>query len=353
MLDNPEPNMKIIETRLNHIDVAGNSCTAVDMTGDLSDLEGYLVELLSEIGERKEKRSYDFERSTTEFATALAKFGVTKSLESSVSESLAARLLSHESKTEEKYSHLKTGDSLVKKGSFLQFLYQNEGNLAYLGVKMEHAAIVDEVDFKKRWGLPDASKIYKACRVLYDESHNPRSVHAYDTNSQPSVYWWREFLELKVLKDDSHNTLTAVNAVLSTVARIRNKFPHHHTVLKNTVIGAFKKDGQMNFHEFIDKTIAPMFSDEPEFQKEMPKLLEKLRQLPEKEKFDTQFTLIPAVVKFRRTKVELTPEISLSYDSDMEDIDKKIWAEKTSDGVKLVVIRSDSAYDQFKTKERS
>ena len=75
----------------------------------------------------------------------------------------------------------------------------------------------------------------------------------------------------------------------------------------------------------------------------MGKLVEKLKALPKKEEFDTDFSLVPTAVPFRQTKYNLTSEITLSVKYGVQDLKDKIWAEKTNDGRMLVVILSDEA----------
>lgn len=308
--------LKIVKTTLHQIDIKTNTSKPIEMSGDLADLNEYLRTLLSELREKSERRSYKFERNTTEFYTALALFGKNRDLENKRSNSLAERLLVQEKKTEERYSQLatkKTGQ-LLQKGSFLQFLYEDESGLSYLGVKLEHQTFLDEHDFKKRSGLPDTSKVYKACLVFFNDEDIPDSVHAYDTNSQPAAYWWKEFLELEVLRNDEHNTSIAVKCVVRTIGSVKKDFPHDYTVLRNATIAAFKQKGRMNYIDFVENTFAKYEPHNPELKKKLTALIEKLKKLPETHKFDTQFELVPEAVDFRRTKIDLTTEISLSYE---------------------------------------
>ncbi len=346
--------LRILKTTLHQIDIGTKASNSIEMTGDLADLNEYLGTLLSELREKTERRSYKFERDTTEFYVALALFGKTHDLENGRCDSLAKRLLAQEIKTEERYSQLatkKTGQ-LLQKGSFLQFLYQDDSGLGYLGVKLEHQTFVDEHDFKKHSGLPNTSKVYKACHVFFNDEGLPDLVQAYDTNSQPAAYWWKEFLELEVLRNDEHNTSTAVKCVVRTIGSIKKEFPHDYTVLRNATIAAFKQKGRMNYIEFVEKTFDKYEPHNPELNKNKAALIERLKNLPEKHNFDTQFELIPGAVDFRRTKIDLTPEISLSFEPDIKDIDSKIWSEKTKEGKKLIVINSDEAFEKFKIKER-
>ena len=343
---------EILSTMLHQIDVVSGKAALIPMSTDYSDLNGYLEGLLKEIGEQELKRSYDFERETTEFYSALKSCATDRMLSPTQCGALADRLATQEQKTDERYGHLgKDGKKVVNKGSFLQFLYQRDGSISYLGVKIEHQTFLDEEDFKRRSGLPDASKIYKACRVSFKDGL-PDDVAAFDTNSRPSVYWWSSFLELKVIRDDRQNTEKASDAVVTAVASIRKKYPADHTILRNAVIAAFKQDGVMHYTKFIKDVFEDYAPDDPELKKAMPTLIKRLKGLPEKEGFDTQFPLVPSAVNFRQTRIKLTPQITLSYDADLNNISDKIWSEETQDGKKLVVINSPDAFEKFVRKER-
>ncbi len=345
--------LKILKTTLHQIDVVNKRSKSIEMSGDLADLNEYLCTLLSELREKTERRSYKFERNTTEFYSALEAFGASGDLGGERSDSLAKRLLSQEIKAEERYSQLaKKSGQLLQKGSFLQFLYKDESGIGYLGVKLEHQTFVDEHDFKKHSGLPNTSKVYKACHVFFDNEGLPSLVQAYDTNSQPAAYWWKEFLELEVLRNDEHNTSVAVKCVVRTIGSIKKEFPHDYTVLRNAVVAAFKQKGRMNYVDFVEKTFLKYEPHDVALSKKIESIIEKLKQLPERYNFDTQFELVPGAVDFRRTKVDLTPEISLSFEPDIKDIDNKIWSEQTKEGRRLVVIHSDEAFEKFKIRAR-
>ena len=75
-------------------------------------------------------------------------------------------------------------------------MYREGGVVHYLGVKVEHQLFLDEVDFKRKIGLGESQKIYKACKVSFDAAGTIGSALVFDTNSRPSTYWWREFWEL-------------------------------------------------------------------------------------------------------------------------------------------------------------
>lgn len=348
-------NNRIMSAVLHHIDVASKKTSPIKITGQQSDLEGYLNDLLGEVKTRQQKREYDFSRTTTEFYSALISYHGQQDLQlNTMSSGLANRLLDKEVATDVRYGHLGTdGKGHVKKGSFLQFLYtEDDGSIAYLGVKIEHQTFIDEMDLKKKIGLSIANKIYKACRVNFDKNKTPNKVFVYDTNAKPSTYWWHDFLELKELRTDAHNTQTASKAIIKVINTIKKNHPTDHTILRNAIVSSFKQNSSFDYYDFLQKTIENYEPEDAALKAIMPKIINKLKELPKNENFDTQFSLVPSAVPFRKTKYNLTKEISITIEDGIEDLSDKIWSERTASGKELVIIESPEGFKKFTQKNR-
>lgn len=345
---------RIVSAVLHHIDVNSKSTKLILITGQQLDLEGYLTDLLHEVKTKQQKREYEFSRETTEFFIALQSYHHHQDLQlNTVSSNLADRLLEKEIATDIRYGHLGAdGNGHVKKGSFLQFLYKEDGKISYLGVKIEHQTFLDEVDLKKKIGLSIANKVYKACRVDFDSNHSPCEVFVYDTNTKPSAYWWHDFLELRELRNDALNTTTASTEVLRVINKIKKDFPADHTILRNSIISAFKQNAAFNYYDFLTNSIENYEPEVAALKDKLPELINTLKTLPDKKKFDTQFTLVPSSVPFRKTKFNLSKEISLTIEDGIENINDKIWSEKTACGKELVVIESSDGFKRFTQKKR-
>ncbi len=354
-LDQPFEIKRIISACLHQIDVDSKESNIIHISSDNRDLEGYLSDLLEEINSKEQKRQYEFLRETTEFYVSLKRFTENQDLPTNLASSnLASRLLDKEVDTDAKYGHLSKdkGKGHVKKGSFLQFLYREGKSVSYLGVKIEHQTFLDETDFKKKIGLSITNKIYKACKVDFDESATPKTVFVYDTNAKPSTYWWNDFLELREQRTDAHNTREASKEVIRVINTIKKEHPVDYTILRNSVVGAFKQKGEMKYDEFVEKTIKNYEPVDKDLENKLPEIVNKLKCLPEKKKFDTSFNLVPSEVPFKRKTYNLTREITLSVQDGIENLSDKIWAEKTASGQELVVIDSPEGFNQFKLRER-
>lgn len=347
---------RIISTVLHQIDVDSKTSSLIQISNSNTDLESYLDDLLSEVHSKEQKRSYDFVRETTEFYNALSSYWANQDLQNNtVSSNLAERLLDKEVIADAKYGHLgSSGAGHVKKGSFLQFLYRDRGLIAYLGVKIEHQTFLDEEDFKKKIGISVANKIYKACKVSFQSSGAPAQVYVYDTNTKPSVYWWSDFLELKELRNDSHNTREASKAVLRVVDKLKKEHPADHTILRNSAISSFKQKGELKYDEFIESTFENYEPEDKSLSEKLPKVVAELKKLPEKKDFDTKFNLVPSEVPFKKSTFKLSKEITLTIEDGIENIDDKVWSERAVDGRHLVVIdSSEEEFNRFKEKARS
>jgi hypothetical protein len=336
----PVSGARVISSVLHKINPATGSATVIEVNATVPDLEDYLDKLLSEIGEQSQKRSYKFASPATEFRTCLNAFYADQALHSNLhADLLANRLVKQEAAAIQRYKNLNE----VTRGSFLQFMFEEDSKLFYLGVKVEHQSFLDEQDFQRKFGLAEHRRLYKACRVSFADDGDPSDVWVFDTNGTPAAYWWREFLELEVSRDDAENTKIAAEAVMQTIGAIKTRFPADHTILRNATVAAFKQQAEMNYTAFVENVFGAYEPIDASAAPHIDRLVDRLKELPDKKKFDTQFALVPAAVPYRKTKVVLSPEITLTIEEGIKNLADKIWSEITPDGRELVVIESDKA----------
>ena len=342
----------VISTNFFHINVEENSKTKIRTDLNNKDLEVYLETLLIEIHNKEQSRQFILPPDSTIFKQTISTISNSKNLdEKNSGEILADKLLTIEISTDDRYGHLSKKDTHVKVGSFLQFTFTEKGLLRYLGVKVDHQVILDEIDFKKKAGLGLSEKIYKAFRVDFDEKIQPSRFSIYDSKSKLTKYWWHDFLELIEKNTDTYNTKLASEQVIAKLSSLKTDFPQDYTILRNATIAAFKQEGTMDYFSFIDKTFEHYKSENPYFSEKHTELIKKLKELPQKKKFDTIFTLIPSAVPFRKTTYRLSKDISLSVTEGILNLESKIWRERTLDGKDLVVIETSEAKN-FTLKKR-
>ncbi len=337
----------VISTVLHHVDVTGGVCLQSNIPVQTPDLNRYLQDLLAEIQQKPQSRSFKLSPGS-QVSRALAVFSSSNTLTlpgSSVAGDearlLAERLLRIEVIAESKYGHLSTRHSgHLNKGSFLQFLFRDHEGLHYLGVKVEHQLFLDEQDFKRRIGLGESNKIYKACKVTFDPSGLPAKILVFDTNSRISKYWWSDFWELSEARTDAQNTQDAIKGVIGVLGSIKKLLPADHTILRNAAVAAFRQNGPMQFDNFVDQVFKD-YQVEAAHQKKFDEVVDKIRALPLSRGFDSHFTLVPSAVPFKRVNLALSNEILLSYDEGMSNIAGKIWSSKTKQGKTVVVVEAD------------
>ncbi len=349
----PEVNEITIKSlSLYQINTAAAGKNEIKITGDLTDLNGYLMNLLTEIDSQEHKRSYQVQRQTTEFSVALKEFSLFDELVDAKAEGLAEKLLQEEIRVDQDYPQLnnnKRKKGIVNKGSFLQFLYEISGVTFYLGVKIEHQIFFDENDFKRKSGLPESSKVYKACRVTFSGT-DFEEISVYDKNTVPSLYWWSGFLELVVLRDDVLNTQRAAKAIMNVLdAKVKKLHPEEYTQIRNAAIVALKQDKQINYNDLVDDLLSKAVFQDVKFNAKIPEIIAALKKAPTdpKDGFDLQFQSSPNAVQYRQRKVGLGRNIFLSYPEEIEDLNGCIWAAFNDQGEKVVIIKSESGYDHF------
>lgn len=346
--------LEVISVSLHQIDIENNKVELVNIEVDNSDLNDYLNELLDEIDNENRKRSFTFVSDTTEVYTQLAEYSADPDFKNHEDGKVVVeRLLRVEIDTDSKYGHLsqnKNG-SHVKKGSYLQFLYKENSQIKYLGVKIDHQGFIDEVDLTKHIGLALSDKIYKAVRVIFNRK-KPDTIEVYDSYTNISKYWWHDFLELKELRTDSYNTKLACKSVITKIGPLKKISLNDYNGLRNSVIVAFKQKGEMDYDDFIINTFENYTSTNLQINNKLKTILPELKKLPETKEFDTKFNLDTSVIPYKKSTYKLNTDITLTINEGVNNLDQKVWAEKTVDGDELVVIKSPEGFKQFKLKER-
>lgn len=345
---------EMISAVFHGLDADADSVTKID-TVETDDLHGYLTGILSEIESQVTKRSFKFASERSEFCSTVCQSAASGDFSSCDDGGvLASRLLRIERSTDERYGHLgQSTGGVVKKGSFVQFLYKENGLFRYLAVKIDHQQFLDEDTFKIRLGLAVKNKIYKACRVRFNAALKPEDVFVYDNNSKPSAYWWDRFLELEVVRDDSSNTKTASTEVIKYLERkLKDKYPVDHTRLRNAAIVRFRQKGVIDYPAFVDSLLGAYVPADESLGPVVEKIKSDLLALPEKRGFDTQFELTPGDVSFRVHKVKVRSDVVVQYDEGMQNIDEKIWYEESLAGKKFIVIDAEEGYQAFTRKDR-
>ncbi|MFQ7500577.1 MAG: hypothetical protein ACLRNP_16915 [Blautia coccoides] len=255
---------------------------------------------------------------------------------------IAKRLLLKEQEAQTSVAHMNTN---VQKGSLIQALMYDEemDEHIYLLAKVEHTDFVDDEDFSFKSGFSkDKTKLWKSCTFRIDDPNATNfSAKVYSNNI--AKYWYDNFLELDQVVSDEVNTDKAFRAIDSTLNRnVKGIAPRDHTLLRNTMITYFKSNDYIDYYTMIQSTLENYKPTELE-QDKMEKVLEKIRELPEKYKFDKQFNTVPSVINARIRKVyDVCHGVQLRITDAIDDFDETIKAYRDNDGNRYIQIKTDN-----------
>lgn len=255
---------------------------------------------------------------------------------------IANRLLNKEIEAQGRVARLNTN---VQKGSLIQALLFDEENenFTYLIAKVEHSDFVDDSDFSFKTGFSkDKKTIWKSC-LLDLQNPDEQELNARIYSNTVAKYWSDDFLELDEMISDESNTIKAFKAIDSALNRnIRNESLRDHTVIRNAIILYFKNNEHIDFAEMIDTIFEPYVPvDFP--QDKFNTLIDKIRQLPVKNHFDSQFNSVPSVINAKIKKVyDVNNGIQLKINDGIEDIEQTISAYQEDNGIRYIRIKTNN-----------
>lgn len=173
------------------------------------------------------------------------------------------------------------------------------------------------------------------------------SILVCDTSNRDAKYWWKSFLELRELRTDELNTTKAYKAIKDKViAPIKREYKTDYINLYNFNLAYFSSNDNFDIDEYI-RRIQDYIPVDPNLNKES--IINKLRDLPQKEKFDPTFQKQPGSIndRMRRQIVRLAENLDLSIKGQIENLQNVIRADVDNQGNKMVVIYSDEGYEHF------
>lgn len=334
--------MEIVIQSIRIIDYENNAVYVRQTPDTFSE---YVGQLISYINSNSSVREYQTRSANTEVISCILDIignQIDDEFVTSKIDAIANRLLLKEYETQNAMTQLNTN---VQKGSLIQALLYDEDNdkYTYLLAKVEHTEFVDDFDFTFKSGFSkDKKTIWKTCIFNIDNFIGP-IFPAKVYSNHAAKYWWHDFLELDEVISDEFNTDRAFRSIESVLNRnVKNIAPRDHTVLRNTIIGYFKSNNFIDYDTMIDNTLKNYVPVELESEK-MNKIVEKIRELPEKQKFDRQFNTVPSVINARIRKIyDICPGVQLKITDAIADLDNTIKAYRDDDGNKYISIKTDN-----------
>ncbi|MCI8392298.1 MAG: hypothetical protein HFI35_16880 [Roseburia sp.] len=345
--------MEIVIQTIRIIDYENNAVYVRDTPETFSD---YVRQLITYINGNTSIREYRTRSVNTEVISCIldiVKNQIDTDLVMGKIDFIANRLLLKEREAQTSVAHM---DTNVQKGSLIQaLLYDEEDDkYTYLLAKVEHTDFVDDSDFSFKSGFSkDMKKLWKSCTFEIDEL-NSAYYSAKVYSNTVAKYWYDNFLELDQVVSDEVNTDKAFRAIDSTLNRnVKNIAPRDHTLLRNTMITYFRSNDYIDYDTMIKNTLENYQPMELE-QEKLEKVIEKLRELPEKHNFDKQFNTVSSAINARIRKVyDICHGVQLRITDYVDDFDDTIKAYRDNDGNRYIRIKTDNdlTYRRFSDQD--
>ena len=345
--------MEIVIQTIRIIDYENNAVYVRDTPETFSD---YVRQLITYINGNTSIREYRTRLVNTEVISCIldiVKNQIDSDLVMGKIDFIANRLLLKEREAQTSVAHM---DTNVQKGSLIQaLLYDEEDDkYTYLLAKVEHTDFVDDSDFSFKSGFSkDMKKLWKSCTFEIDDL-NAASFSAKVYSNTVAKYWYDNFLELDQVVSDEVNTDKAFRAIESTLNRnVKNIAPRDHTLLRNSLIAYFRSNDFIDYNTMITNTVENYHPVELE-QEKLEKVIEKLRELPEKHNFDQQFNTVSSAINARIRKVyDVCHGVQLKITDAIDDFDDTIKAYRGNDGNRYIRIKTDNdlTYRRFSDQD--
>jgi len=338
--------MDIKFTSLHQIDHHLNDIKEIDISDQSQDLKDYTNRLIAEITEGTSKRKFQFRRETTEVRNVIGQFlnGTYTSKETN-----ANRLLDVEENAQKAIEHL--GNKIQKGSLFQAHLEDNDHHIVVIS-KADQINFLAEDDFTLKSGLPWEKKIFKAFLARFNNENQVIETFVYDTTPRMAKYWWDTYLELDEVYTPEFNTKTALKLLDSKVlANIKKKHKADHTAVRNKAVGYFQSRETFEINGFLDTILSNYEPVDPDFPK--TKTMEKVRNLPEKYNFDSQFPIATEEVTSRKVKnkINLTDRMDLILKENIPELKSTVQSFRDDEQRKWIAIRTDTGYDHFEGNE--
>lgn len=345
--------MEIVIQTIRIIDYENNAVYVRDTPETFSN---YVRQLITYINGNTSIREYRTRLVNTEVISCIldiVKNQIDSDLVMGKIDFIANRLLLKEREAQTSVAHM---DTNVQKGSLIQaLLYDEEDDkYTYLLAKVEHTDFVDDSDFSFKSGFSkDMKKLWKSCTFEIDDL-NAASFSAKVYSNTVAKYWYDNFLELDQVVSDEVNTDKAFRAIESTLNRnVKNIAPRDHTLLRNSLIAYFRSNDFIDYNTMITNTVENYHPVELE-QEKLEKVIEKLRELPEKHNFDQQFNTVSSAINARIRKVyDVCHGVQLKITDAIDDFDDTIKAYRGNDGNRYIRIKTDNdlTYRRFSDQD--
>lgn len=303
----------------------------------------YVMDLLHEVSENEGDREYLFEDGSLTMQTFLNNI-IMDADRNGTTAQIAQRLWNKEKDAQRKIEHL---DKQIHKGILIiSYVHMTENEKKIIISKADYNEFIEEVSGNITSGLPTKKKIFKSFIAnvsLNGDGEEITKRVTYDSNTTKAVYWWKEFLELREIRDDEKNTLTAYNAIKAKILEpIRKKHKADWLCLSNATVAYFRGEGDFNLSHYRDNIVGNYLPNDPDLN--IADIKKKIDKLPAQSKFDPIFTKVPKAVKDKlKNVINLSNELDLVIKHDVANV-RRTFRPHEDDQGKYIMIRSDEGF---------
>lgn len=303
------------------IDVSEKTFLRKEFSLDKKDFSSYLNTLINEILLNEKGRAYKFSSDTEEVSACLREILQDGDWEL-YSEKIANKLNRCEIEKQEKVSGITT----LKRGNLIQVIGSKDGKIICVLTKVENDPFINEDSLTLSSGLPvKKNRVQKSCYIEFNEESSILEMILSDSLPKISEYWYSAFLSAVPVIESQENTKKAYLAIDDLLKRkIKTISDTDYWYLRNDVNSYFANKDAFVFDDVVD--IFNNYKPEnEEVKKCFPNIVEDLKALPKKKKFDTQFDLNTKDIAGRlKRKIILDPNIELRLTGGIDDIKNKI-----------------------------
>ena len=339
--------MRLISNHLYVIDRVANSVSDAGFQ-ESRPLTDYIMTVLNKVIDSVGDREYQFQQNAITMQTWLNQI-IEQNEADNVSKFIAQRLLAKEIEAQEKIQHL---DKEIPKGmlivSFVDMELSERDEKKIIITKADYDEFIEQATGELKTGLATKKKFYKAF-IANVALNQITKLTTYDTNTTMANYWWKDFLELEVVRKNDINTKNAFDTIEKEIINpIKSKSKQDYLHLWNLTLGYFRLDGEFNLDEYRDNIIGRYAPYDESIS--IADLQTKCNDLPNRGNFDRRFNKDTSKIKSKKLKksISITNEIELLFKDYIPNLSDILQAEENEAGEKFLKIKSVAGYEYAK-----
>lgn len=344
--------MEIVFNHLYKIDTSRDGAEKKEFE-ETAALKDYVMNVLNTVIDSAGDREYEFQPGSITMKTWLDKIRSQEEIEETCL-LIANRLLTKESERQQQIEQL---PNRIPKGmlmiSFVDMNLSESIEKKIIISKADYDEFIEETTGDLKTGLAVKKKIYKAFIAnvsTEDGVEKITKISTYDTSPTMAKYWWKEFLELEVVRKNAINTKNAFDAIEKSILNpLKKTSKRDYLHLWNLTLGYFRQQGEFSLDSFRDEIIGRYQPSDTNIS--VSDLQKKCTNLADNEKsdrrFDRRFEKDIKGIKGKKLKktLSLTNEIDLVIKDSIANMSEVIQGCTNDAGEKFLMIRSDNGYE--------